>query len=91
MIVKKQFLVYGRVQGVGFRFFTCREAQKIGLTGSVRNLNDGSVQVIAVGSAAQIEQLSQWLQIGPRTAKVERLLVQEYKATQEFTDFSITH
>ena len=44
---KKRFLVYGRVQGVGFRYFTWNEAQKIGVLGFVRNLWDGSVEVVA--------------------------------------------
>ena len=55
---KKRFLVYGRVQGVGFRYFTWNEAQKIGVLGFVRNLWDGSVEVIACGSEEQIETFS---------------------------------
>ena len=54
-MVKKRFCVHGYVQGVGFRYFTWKQALKIGVTGFVRNLADGSVEVIAVGSESQIE------------------------------------
>lgn len=90
MMIKKQFLIYGRVQGVGFRFFTYREAQNIGVCGTVKNLNDGSVQVIAAGTESQIKQLYQWLQQGPKSAKVAHVLMQDYNGTQQFTDFAIT-
>lgn len=53
----KQFFVFGRVQGVGFRFFTLQEAKQIGVTGYVKNREDGSVAVVAQGSEAQIQQL----------------------------------
>ena len=62
---KRQFTVYGVVQGVGFRYFTCREAEKIGVTGSVKNLSDGSVLVVAEGSLQQLTLLRDWLQKGP--------------------------
>ena len=67
-MVKKRFCVHGYVQGVGFRYFTWKQALKIGVTGFVRNLADGTVEVIAVGSESQIEALDAWLQEGPRTA-----------------------
>ena len=54
-MVKKRFCVHGYVQGVGFRYFTWKQALKIGVTGFVRNLADGTVEVIAVGSESQIE------------------------------------
>ncbi|MDU3076405.1 MAG: acylphosphatase, partial [Mixta calida] len=49
--------VYGRVQGVGFRYSTQAQAQQLGLTGYARNLDDGSVEVLACGDNAQLEQL----------------------------------
>ena len=56
-MIKKRFRIYGHVQGVGFRYFTWQYALKIGVTGFVRNLADGSVEVIAVGSENQIDTL----------------------------------
>ncbi|WP_040976320.1 acylphosphatase [Necropsobacter massiliensis] len=88
-MLKKQFTVYGVVQGVGFRFFTWREAVKIGVSGMVRNLSDGSVQVVAIGSQSQLDALRRFLQQGPRTAVVERVVEQDYHGEQQFEGFSV--
>jgi acylphosphatase len=63
-------LVSGRVQGVFFRASTQREAQKLGLTGHAHNLPDGTVEVLACGEAAAVEQLRDWLWQGPAAAGV---------------------
>lgn len=57
--------VYGRVQGVGFRYTTQYEAKKLGLTGYAKNLDDGSVEVVACGEEGQVEKLMQWLKWRP--------------------------
>ena len=67
------FRVYGRVQGVGFRWWTQRTASRLGLTGSVRNLADGTVEVRARGSAESIDELESRLREGPASARVERV------------------
>lgn len=85
----KQFFVFGRVQGVGFRFFTLQEAKQIGVTGYVKNREDGSVAVVAQGSEAQIQQLRLWLSKGPRTSQVERVIEQNYQANERFEQFII--
>ena len=85
----KQFFVFGRVQGVGFRFFTLQEAKQIGITGYVKNREDGSVAVVAQGSEAQIQQLRLWLSKGPRTSQVERVIEQNYQANERFEQFVI--
>ena len=90
-MVKKRFCVHGYVQGVGFRYFTWKQAMKIGVTGFVRNLADGSVEVIAVGSESQIEAFSAWLHHGPRTAKVTQVFVEDYLSEREFTEFQVLH
>ena len=65
--------VYGRVQGVGFRYSTQAQAQQLGLTGYARNLDDGIVEVLACGDNAQLEQLLAWLKAGgPRSARRSR-------------------
>jgi acylphosphatase len=66
-------LVSGRVQGVFFRASTQREAQKLGLTGHAHNLPDGSVEVLACGEPAAVEQLKAWLWQGPPAARVTRV------------------
>lgn len=85
----KQFFVFGRVQGVGFRFFTLQEAKQIGVTGYVKNREDGSIAVVAQGSEAQIQQLRLWLSKGPRTSQVERVIEQNYQTNERFEQFVI--
>ena len=90
-MIKKCFRIYGHVQGVGFRYFTWQYALKIGITGFVRNLADGTVEVIAVGSESQIDELDAWLQHGPRTAIVDNVFVEDYLGEKEFTAFQVLH
>ncbi|MFG1175255.1 acylphosphatase [Erwiniaceae bacterium CAU 1747] len=69
--------VYGRVQGVGFRYSTQREAKALGLTGYARNLDDGSVEVLMCGEAQPVNALLSWLKAGgPRSAGVDRVLTE---------------
>ena len=77
--VIRRFLVTGKVQGVFFRQSTRFEANRLKLKGLVRNLPDGSVEVVARGSGAQVEALHQWLKRGPSQARVEE--VRETDAT----------
>lgn len=67
------FRVHGRVQGVGFRWWTHRTAERLGIRGSVRNLVDGSVEVRAAGPPASIEEFEQLLHRGPGSASVHRV------------------
>ncbi|MEB6335007.1 acylphosphatase [Serratia rhizosphaerae] len=80
--------VYGMVQGVGFRYNTQVKATALGLNGYARNLDDGSVEVLACGEPPQVEALIDWLkQGGPRSARVDRVLVEPggEQALQGFT------
>ena len=77
-MITKQFFVFGRVQGVGFRFFTLQQAGKLGLKGTVSNRIDGSVEVIAQGTEDQISLMRAWLLDGPKTATVERVVENNY-------------
>ncbi len=67
----RRFVVRGRVQGVGFRWFVEREARTLGINGWVRNNPDGSVEVLAMGTAEQLLALRGKLQAGPRAARVD--------------------
>ena len=60
----------GRVQGVGFRHFVHKHATELGLCGFARNLDDGRVEVYAIGSAAQLSGLEEYLRTGPRWSDV---------------------
>ena len=65
-----RFIVSGRVQGVFFRASTRTEAVRLGLNGYARNVADGSVEVLACGDAAALDELERWLHVGPPSAKV---------------------
>jgi len=75
----RRFVVRGRVQGVGFRWFVEREAQMLGIAGWVRNNSDGSVEVLAMGSRDQLLGLRGRLRQGPRAARVDQ--VEELEAS----------
>ena len=68
------FLVRGRVQGVGFRWYVQREAAELDLRGWVRNTEDGDVEVVAAGSASELAELRSSLRRGPRGARVDHLI-----------------
>jgi acylphosphatase len=66
----KRYFVRGRVQGVGFRYFVQRQAVRLGLAGYTRNLDDGRVEVYAIGTPAHLAELEGLLRQGPRWADV---------------------
>jgi acylphosphatase len=88
-ITRLQASVYGRVQGVGFRFFTQREAEGLGLTGWVANRRDRSVEVVAEGPRAALERFLQTLRRGPASAQVTRVQHEFLSATHEFDEFRV--
>ena len=69
----RRWIVRGIVQGVGFRWFVWREAQRLGLRGLARNLADGSVEVIAEGAERALDDLARALARGPAMARVEHV------------------
>lgn len=84
--------VHGIVQGVGFRYSTQREALQLGITGYARNMDDGSVEVVACGDAKQVEKLMVWLKAGgPRSARVDRVLTEPHQPGREYENFSIRY
>jgi acylphosphatase len=68
------FLIQGRVQGVGFRWYVHREASELDLRGWVRNTEDGEVEVVASGEQADLAELRASLRRGPRGSRVDRLI-----------------
>jgi acylphosphatase len=81
--------IEGRVQGVFFRASTINQAQSLGLTGWVMNCYDGSVEAVAEGSRAQLEQLVNWCHRGPPGAVVKEVHAQWEDPRNEFHDFRI--
>lgn len=84
----RRWWVRGRVQGVGFRDFTQKAAMELGLTGYARNLDDGRVEVYAVGPRERLDVLSGKLRHGPRWSDVWGVEEQE-AAVQEYKGFRI--
>ena len=74
MTMVLHFLVRGRVQGVGFRWFVHREASELDLRGWVRNTEDGDVEVVAAGDVADLAELRASLRKGPRGSRVDNLI-----------------
>lgn len=72
-----RYLISGRVQGVGFRNFAYRHASSLALSGWVRNLPDGRVEVVASGSSEALHEFQEFLKAGPRHAQVDSVQASE--------------
>jgi acylphosphatase len=68
-----QLVIEGRVQGVGFRWWTVEQATRLGLSGWVRNRRDGAVEVLAIGRAGDIDRLKEACRQGPLGSRVETI------------------
>jgi acylphosphatase len=86
--IAKRWFVRGNVQGVGFRYFAQKTASLLGLTGYTRNLDDGSVEVYAVGSKEKLDEMAGHLRMGPRWADVRGVDEQE-AAIERHSSFEI--
>lgn len=87
--MSRHFYVSGKVQGVFFRASTKEEAERLKLTGWVKNLPDGRVEVLATGTQEQLDELESWLQEGPATAKVSEVVAKP-ESYQAFNQFEVT-
>ena len=81
--------VRGRVQGVSFRYYTRQEANRLGLSGWVRNESDGSVSVVAEGTRENLSRFLDFLQHGPPGARVSGVASKLSNQAQEFSSFEI--
>jgi len=86
-----QATVHGRVQGVSFRYYTRRRATELGLAGTVRNARDGTVEVVAEGQRAVLEELLAFLRVGPPAAVVTRVDVRWVAPTKAFDRFEVRY
>jgi acylphosphatase len=88
----KRYFVSGMVQGVGYRFFAVRVAQRLRVAGFVKNLPDGRVEVYAVGPGAALAALRRELERGPSGAMVEEVTEEETAVDPQYAnEFSIEH
>ena len=89
MSVAKKYLICGAVQGVGYRFFAERVANQFGIKGYVKNLWDGSVEVYAIGTEAELEEFKRHLAQGPRSARVTHIEESEEPVNSRYIRFEI--
>jgi len=89
MMAARRLLVSGRVQGVGFRFFTEDRAQLEGLHGYVRNLDDGRVEIVVEGEAEALGRFERAIRRGPPAARVDACEVTDMPVTHRVSGFSI--
>jgi len=90
MLVARRFVVSGRVQGVGFRYFAQEWAVREGATGWVRNLPDGRVEALVEGEAESVTRIERALRAGPRGARVENVTVDIEDVSGAYDTFSVT-
>ena len=83
--------VHGLVQGVYFRYFVQTEARRLGLTGYVRNIAGGAVEIEAEGAKQQLDELLEHVRIGPPQARVERMKVDWSDYSGHFDGFTIRY
>jgi acylphosphatase len=88
-MIARRFVVSGRVQGVGFRYFALRAARRSGVVGTVRNLPDGSVESIAEGSEEAIAAFRRQLERGPDIGHVASVDEFELAVTGRYTGFRV--
>jgi len=86
---RAHLFIQGRVQGVSFRYYTMQEARSLGLTGWVRNLWDGRVEVLLDGDEGAVRQMIEWCQNGPPPAVVENVEITWEEHTVEFNNFRV--
>ncbi|MFZ2724767.1 MAG: acylphosphatase [Methylococcaceae bacterium] len=91
MLRRVKIIVSGRVQGVYFRLFTQNKAKHFSIKGSVKNLADGRVEIIAEAENMSIEKFIKWCHKGPVTARVDKVEVEELAHDQPLTSFDIVH
>ncbi len=87
--IAKRYIISGRVQGVGYRFFAERWANQLGLCGYVKNLWDGNVEVYAIGDAVTLEEFKQQLAEGPRSARVTNVEETDEPVDKRYNRFVI--
>jgi acylphosphatase len=89
-VTARRYYVHGRVQGVGYRYFVERVAGELGVTGYTRNLDDGRVEVYAVGTPEKLSDLAGSLRTGPRFSDVRGVEEME-AAVLEYSGFHIEY
>lgn len=90
-MIQYEINVWGRVQGVGYRYFVHQKANEMGITGWVKNAVDGSVIIVAQGIEAELKTFIDFLYIGPTRSRVDRITVNKMKVLTVFDNFSVKY
>jgi len=88
-VQSKRIVVYGRVQGVGFRYFVRDVGMRLGLTGNVSNLPDSTVEIIVEGNPKRIVEFIKEVQKGPSLARVDRLEIHDLPGGGSYSAFQL--
>jgi acylphosphatase len=88
---KIKAIASGRVQGVSYRMYTQQKARQLGVSGYVRNLRNGDVEIVAAGEAAKVDALLKWAESGSPSAMVDNLEVELIDNGEEFKGFEIRY
>ena len=91
MTIARRFIVKGRVQGVGYRFFAIRAANRLGVVGRVRNLPDGTVEAIVEGTADAVAEFRAELWRGPAYAQVSTVDETDTKPSGRYQSFDVEY
>lgn len=89
-MIRVELVIEGRVQGVFYRASARDEAERLGLTGEVRNLPDGRVEAIAEGERERLEEFIAWCRRGPALAEVEEVRIRWTEVSGEFISFRVS-
>jgi acylphosphatase len=84
-----RIIVKGQVQGVYYRAHAQKQAEKLNITGYVKNLHNGDVEVIAIGARPAVEQMASWCRIGPLLARVTEIIIEEHQPEEIHHRFTI--
>lgn len=87
--ISKKFVLYGLVQGVGYRYFAYRTAEKYGIVGYAKNIIDGTVEIVAEGSNEQLEQFKKEIISGPSRSRLSKITEEEFTNDKEFHTFDV--
>jgi acylphosphatase len=87
--VRMRILIEGRLQAVNFRLRTRQEAKNLGLTGFVRTLSDGRIEIEAQGSEDKVTQLLTWCQQDPQSNQIKSIFYRYDEANERYTDFDV--
>jgi acylphosphatase len=90
-MIQLHIIVSGKVQGVGFRYFSQMKAVQYGVAGWAKNLADGSVEIMALGGKDQLDPFIEDLQIGNPFSKINNIEITESEVTESYRSFTIKY